>query len=44
MYNVVLITAIEQSDSVIHIYTFFFYILSIIIYHKILNIVLCAIQ
>ena len=24
-YNVVLITAVQQSDSVIHIYTFFFH-------------------
>ena len=27
IYNVVLISAIQQSDSVIHIYTFFFNIL-----------------
>ena len=41
----VLITAIQQSDSVIHIYAFFFKILfSIMVYHKILTIALCAIQ
>ena len=27
IYKVVLISAVQQSDSVIHIYTFFFYIL-----------------
>ena len=26
IYNIVLISAVQQSDSVIHIYTFFFYI------------------
>ena len=45
IYNVVLITAIQQSDSVIHIYTVFFKIFfSIMVYHRILNIVPCAIQ
>ena len=44
IYNVVLISAVQQSDSVIHIYTFFFKILlSIMVYHSILNIVPCAI-
>ena len=44
MYNV-LISAVQQSASVIHIYTFFFFIFfSIMVYHKILNIVLCAVQ
>ena len=45
IYNVVLITAVQQSDSVIRMYTFFLYIFfSIMVYHRILNIVLCAIQ
>ena len=45
MYNTVLISALQKSDSVIHIYAFFFKILfSIMVYHKILNIVLCATQ
>ena len=45
IYNVVLTSAIQQSDSVMHINTFFFLIFfSIMVYHRILNIVLCAIQ
>ena len=43
-YNVVLITDIQQSDSVIHIYTFFFIFFSIMVYHRIFNVVSCAIQ
>ena len=40
-----LITVVQQSESAINIYTFFFiYIFSITVYHRILNIVLCAIQ
>ena len=41
---VVLISAVQQSDSVIHIYTFFFMFFSIMAYHRILNIIPCAIQ
>ena len=44
IYSVVLISAVQQSDSVIHIYTFFFVFFSIVVYHRILNIVPCAIQ
>ena len=46
IYNVVLISAVQQSDSVIHIYiyTFFFIFFSMMVYHRILNIVPCAIQ
>ena len=48
IYNVVLISGIQQSDSVIHtyiyIYIFFFRFFSIIGYYKILSIVPCAIQ
>ena len=40
IYNVVLISAIQQSGSVIHIYIFFF----ILVYPRIFNIVPCAIQ
>ena len=41
-YNVVIIPAVQQSDSVIHIYTFFFIFFSIMVYHRKLNIVSCA--
>ena len=44
IYNVVPISAVQQSDSVIHLYTFFFIFFSIMIYHRILSIVLCAPQ
>ena len=37
-----LISAEQQSDSVIHIYTFFFIFFSIMVYHRILNIVPCV--
>ena len=39
-----LISAIQKSGSIIHIYTFFFIFFSIMVYHRILNIVPCAIQ
>ena len=42
IYHVVLISAIKQSHSVIHIYIFFIFF-SILVYHRILNIVPCAI-
>ena len=44
IHNVVLISAVQQSDSVIHMYTFFFILFSIMVYHRILNRVPCAIQ
>ena len=51
IYNVVLVPAVQLSDSVIHIYIcvcvyiyVLFYILFIMAYHSILNIVPCAIQ
>ena len=34
----------QYTHTHIHIYTFFFIILFIMVYHKILNIVTCAIQ
>ena len=43
-YNVVLIAAVEQSDSVAHMYTFFFIFISIMVYQRILNIIPCGIQ
>ena len=39
IYNVVLISAVQQSDSVIHTYTFFFIFSSIMVFLRILNIV-----
>ena len=44
IYNIVLVSGIQQSDSVIHMYIFFFRFFSIIDYYKILNIVPCAVQ
>ena len=44
IYNVLLVSGIQQSDSVIHIYLSFIRFFSIIGYYKILNIVPCAIQ
>ena len=39
-----LITAVQESDSVLHIYTFFFISFSIMDYHRLLNSIPCAIQ
>ena len=44
MCNVVLVSGVQQSDSVMYIYVFFFIFFSIIVYYKILNIVPYAIQ
>ena len=44
IYNVVLITIIQQNDSVIFIYVFCLIFLSIMVHHRILNTALCAIQ
>ena len=52
IYNIALISGIQQHDSVIyiyiyicvHIYTFFFVFFSIVVYFGILNMVSCAIQ
>ena len=44
IYNVVLISAVQQSDSVTHIYIFLFVFFSIMVYHRILSTVPCAIQ
>jgi len=43
IYNVFASSA-QQSDSVLHMYTFFFIFFSTVIYHRILNTVPCAIQ
>ena len=37
MYNVVLISAVQQSDSVTHIHTVFFMFFSIMAYYMALN-------
>ena len=42
IYNVVLISAVQQRDSVRHIHTFFFIFFSTIVKHRILNIAPCA--
>ena len=42
-YNM-LISTVQQSDSVMHTHAFFFIFFSIIIYHRVLSIVPCAIQ
>ena len=42
IYNFVLISTVQQSDSVIYI--FFSYSFSTVAYHRILNIVLCDTQ
>ena len=44
IYNVVLISAVQQSDSVIHIYTLFFIFFSIMVYPRRLDRVPCALQ
>ena len=44
MYNFVLISAAQQSDSVTHIQTLFLIFFSTMVCHWILNIVPCAIQ
>ena len=43
IYNVVLISAVQQSDLVIYMYIFFIFIF-VMVYHRILNIVLCGLQ
>ena len=48
IYNVVLVSSVQQSDSYIYIYIyiyiFFFRFFSIVGYYEILSIVPCAIQ
>ena len=47
IYNIVLVSGVQQSESVIYLYTHiynFFRLFSIIDYYKILNIIPCAIQ
>ena len=43
-HTVVLISAVQHNDLVTLIYTFFFILFSIMVYHRILNIVPCAVQ
>lgn len=42
IYNVVLVSNLQQSDSDTHPHIFFSIFFSIMIYHRILNIVACA--
>ena len=44
IYNIVSISAVQQSDPVIHIYILFLMLFSIMFYHKRLDIVPCAVQ
>ena len=44
IYNVVLIIALQQSVSVIHTDIFFFLVFPIMVYHRILDIVPCALR
>ena len=44
IYNVVLIPAVQKSDSVTHLYTFFFIMFSITVFHRTVNVVPCAKQ
>ena len=45
IYNAMLVSGIQQSYSVIYIYIYSFsYSFPIMVYHRILNIVPCAIQ
>ena len=48
IYNVVLISAVQQSDSFLSlslcIYIYIFHFFPIMVYHKILNVILCATQ
>ena len=39
----VIISALHPSDSVVHVYTFFFIFFSIMFYHNTLNVVPCAV-
>ena len=43
IYNVVPVSAVQHSDSVIHVYMLFIFF-SIMVYYRILHIVPCAIQ
>ena len=49
IYNIVLVSGVQQSDSVIHTYICiylysFFLFFSVIVYYKILNTIPCAVQ
>ena len=39
-----LVSAVQQSASLVHVGTFFFIFFSIMVYHRILNIVACSPQ
>ena len=42
--NAVLLSDLQQSDSVTYIYIHFFIFFSIMVYHRVLNMVPCAVQ
>ena len=44
IYSAVLVSAIQQSDSVLHMCTLFFIFFFVMVYHRILNLVPSAIQ
>ena len=44
IYNVVFISDVQKSDSVTYMCMFFFVFFSIIVYHRILNVVTCSVQ
>ena len=46
IYNIVLVSAVQKIDSVLHIYIYihFLILFSLMVCHKILNIIPCAIQ
>ena len=39
IYTVVLVSGVQQSVSVVHVYIFFFMLFSTVVYHRILNVV-----
>ena len=44
VYNVVLISAVQPRDSLVHIHMFFFIFFSVVVYNRVLNVVSCAVQ
>ena len=44
IYNVVLVSDVQKSDSVTYMFMFFFVFFSIIVYLRILNVVTCSVQ
>ena len=44
MYTVVLVSGVQQSDSVVHVYRFLFILSPTVVYHRILNVDPSAVQ